>query len=190
MQFDDGSLASERVRSAARDELEQAQVRLMMKLVDIVGTEKESYDRHRTDSRFMAVHFLGRMHYTEAVRAFVKHVDWEYKFSRSSEEARIARRAKPSAIANSPCAVMLRSRGIQAFYEIFSALERDPRPSDKAIELFAWIIIQSYEDILGGDQEAIRLVERRAASAENNKNLLLLLEKVKEIAEQRALEDA
>lgn len=63
MQFDDGSLESGRVRSAGQDEVGQAHFRLMLKIVEIVGAENESYDRHRNDSRLMAVHFLGPMHY-------------------------------------------------------------------------------------------------------------------------------
>ncbi|MEX0714362.1 MAG: hypothetical protein WD278_18645 [Pirellulales bacterium] len=174
LQFDDGSLASERVRADAHRELGQAHFNLMSKLVEIVGTEKESYDRHRTDSRFLAVHLLGRMRYGEAVRAFVKHVDWEYKLPNGGSLP----------VSNYPCAVMLRSRGTVALHEIFNALEGDRVPSDKAIELYAWLVIDAYE-YLGGDQEAIQLVEMRAKRAENNKNLLLLLDKVKEIVEQR-----
>ncbi|MEX2119455.1 MAG: hypothetical protein WD847_07660, partial [Pirellulales bacterium] len=138
---------------------------------------------HRTDSRFMAVHFLGRMHYGEAVRAFIKHVDWEYKLPNRDPGDRMAK----GPILDYPCAVVLHSRGTRALLPIFGALERDPPPSDKAMELYAWLVILAYEYI-GGDQEAIQLVEMRAKRAENNKHLLLLLEKVKEIVEQRALE--
>ncbi|MEX0714361.1 MAG: hypothetical protein WD278_18640 [Pirellulales bacterium] len=177
MQFDDGSLASGNVRGKAYSDLRQSHDRVVDQLIEIAGTEKAVYAR--SDSRLLAVHLLMQQYRSaKAVPVLVKYVDWEYT---NVGATGVGMR---SPIPRHPCAVALYSYGVHAALpEIYKRLQEDS-PSDKAIELNAWFIVESMMQGGQNGDQAMRAVEARAKGWPNNKNFSLLLENMKGVWEK------
>ncbi|MEX2120914.1 MAG: hypothetical protein WD847_15090 [Pirellulales bacterium] len=169
IQADDGSGKSAMGRGKASAEILAAHQRLVDQLIEIASTEKAAYAFSR-EPRSEAVKLLGHIGGRKAVPVLVKYVDWKYSEGVAFGGIHPAE--------NYPCAYALIGN-CATVPEIFKRLQAEPAPSEKAMELYAWLVVSPYG--FGREHEAIKAVEARAKREINNKNLLVLLEKMQQV---------
>jgi hypothetical protein len=146
--------------------------RLAKGLIEIAATEKERY-REFSDPRQLACQILGEFAAAgnRALPVLVKHVDYQQPMLVSA-----------SHLDGYPCAMALGRSRFGAVPAILNYLAHTREVSDKAIELYAWIIIEPYVYTpFGGKKEAIVTVERAIERSKSPDNLKRLLAKLKEI---------
>jgi hypothetical protein len=130
-----------------------------------------------SDSRQLAVELLAKLGKREAIPVFVKHV--EYSHGGVAEN--------PSLLAGYPCALALGQFGLEGAQGILMYLYKIPpdQLTDKAVELYAWVIVAVYGTNAGGFREGIGVVERATARKSNKENYQRLLDKMREITKNR-----
>lgn len=88
-----------------------------------------------------------------------------------------------------PCAQALRDFGPSVTYEILRYLVQAhvEDVSDKAIDLYSWVIVETSSHLLGRHTEALEVVERsaRRSSETHGKNIIRLRDRVREITKDR-----
>ena len=163
-------------RLAAKQMLLSFHDELTARLIELAEERKARYDS--ADSRQLAVELLAKLGKREAIPVFVKHV--EYYQGGLAEN--------PSLLAGYPCALALGQFGLEGAQGILMYLYKIPpdQLTDKAVELYAGVIVAVYGTNAGGFREGIGVVERATARRSIDKdNYQRLLDKMREITKNR-----
>lgn len=140
-------------------------------LLDLASKPKERYEWF--DSRELAIDVLAHYGTRESIPMYVRNIEY---FSPGFTD-------DFSFLNGYPCALALRSIGLSAQPEVFAFLEATPVDdvSDKAIDLYAHLMLSIYHSNAGGHEEAIEVVRRALERAHRRGNLRRLLDKLEEI---------